>query len=285
MRATPTVIGSPTRSRTSRRNARRSRAGGPKPCATRRRRGTLRRRRCLRRAGSCPRTRRRRPGSLPGPPIRGETTIAAGTTVVPVRRPSPSGRRTPAPVARRDHDAAADDQAAREGADRPAARPMRRRRRDRRAGSWHRCPAARPRGGHEHMFAHPMTPPRKAHSPGPARFVSQIPARIAGSGDTNPKPNAASWLRRQSAAPDSRRCRIRQFATDRATIVTSSSRTTASRPAGSRHARGARRVVDEADEVARDTHVGESCAMPVSAARAAARRGTRTRATTPRPAG
>ena len=99
VRATPTVIGSPTRSRTSRRSRTRDlggRAGDPPQPA--RRRGTPRRSRAPRRAASCPRTPRTPPCSPRSRPTcaADDDRVRAQPARLP-RRPSPCGRRTPSP--------------------------------------------------------------------------------------------------------------------------------------------------------------------------------------------
>ena len=99
VRATPTVIGRPTRSRTSP-----PQPGGDldrragEPLAARGRRGRPRRSRAPRPAASCPRTPRTRPCWPRSRPTSGARRRSRrGTAGGPAGRPSPCGRRAPSP--------------------------------------------------------------------------------------------------------------------------------------------------------------------------------------------
>ena len=138
VRATPTVIGRPTRSRTSRRSATAISVGVPE---------TLRRPPTSRNASSIdsPSTSGVVSSNTANTALlaseyadmRGRPRSLAGTAGGPARRPSPSARRTPSPRSwPRGRPPTRRSRAGREAEDRRAARPTRRTSRGRRAGSW-----------------------------------------------------------------------------------------------------------------------------------------------------
>ena len=137
VRATPTVIGSPTCSRTPAPQPRGDLGRRARDAArARARRGTPRRSRAPRRAASCP----RRPRTPPCSP-RGRRRSAArrrprrGTAAAPAGRPSPCARRTPSPRSSpRGRRRRRRSPAARAAPGRRAARPTRRTSRGRRGG-------------------------------------------------------------------------------------------------------------------------------------------------------
>ena len=139
VRATPTVIGSPTRVATSRRSRAAISTGVPDdPCAGRRRRGTPRRSRCPRPAAWCRANTSKTAwlASVYALNARRDDDRVAGRAAAPAPRPSRCARRTPSPRSSpRARLRRRRSPAARAAAGRRAARPTRRTSRGRHAGS------------------------------------------------------------------------------------------------------------------------------------------------------